>query len=128
MRPLTHNSRQTLLLAAFFMFTGVLLGAFGAHGLKKLVSSELIATWNTGVKYQLIHGLSLMGMAILLQTTPLVLKWPRRLMSLGIILFSFNCFIYVLSGMKSFAMIVPLGGVSFLLAWIFLAVEVYQQK
>ncbi len=57
--------RPFLLLAAFFGFTGVALGAFAAHGLKKQLSAEYLAVFQTGVHYQLIHALALFGVALL---------------------------------------------------------------
>ena len=57
--------RSYLLLAAFFGFTGVALGAFAAHGLKARLSAEYLAIFHTGVTYQLIHALALFGVAIL---------------------------------------------------------------
>lgn len=108
------------------MFLGVLLGAFGAHALKAMVEAKLLETWETGVKYLLLHGLSLLMMGIVIQITEIELKWSRRLITLGIILFSFNCFIYVLSGVKTFAMIVPVGGLSLLVGWILFGVEVFR--
>ncbi len=57
--------RPFLLLAAFFGFTGVALGAFAAHGLKNQLSAEYLAVFQTGVHYQLIHALALFGVALL---------------------------------------------------------------
>lgn len=122
------SAANTLLLGGSFMFLGVLLGAFGAHALKAMVEPKMLETWETGVKYLLLHGLSLLMMGIVIQISEIELKWSRRLITLGVIFFSFNCFIYVLSGIKTFAMIVPVGGVSLLVGWILFAVEVFRAR
>ncbi len=109
-----------------FMFLGVLFGAFGAHALKAMIEPKLLETWETGVKYLLLHGLSLLAMGIIVQITELQLVWSRRLITVGVSLFSFNCILYVLSGVKTFAMIVPVGGVLMLVGWILFAVEVFR--
>ena len=57
--------RTFLMLAAFFGFTGVALGAFAAHGLKNRLTPEYLAIFHTGVLYQLIHTLAIFGVAIL---------------------------------------------------------------
>lgn len=117
--PTRINSaaRQTLIVAGVFMFLGVMLGAFGAHGLKKIVGPVQLETWETGARYLLIHALALFALGIICMTTAITLKWPRRLITLGTVFFSFNCFIYVLSGIKFFAIIVPLGGTMLLVGW-----------
>ena len=112
-----QHARLTLILAGCMMFLGVLLGAFGAHGLKKMVDVQLLETWETGARYLLLHALALMALGIICLTTPIQLKWPRRLITAGVVLFSGNCFIYVLSGIKFFAIIIPVGGTLLLLGW-----------
>lgn len=61
--------RGFLMLAAFFGFTGVALGAFAAHGLKNRLSAEYLAIFHTGVTYQLVHALALFGVALLAAST-----------------------------------------------------------
>ena len=120
------SAARTLMVGGSFMFLGVLFGAFGAHALKAMVEPKLLETWETGVKYLLLHGLSLLAMGIIVQITELQLVWSRRLITAGVSLFSFNCILYVLSGIKTFAMIVPVGGVLMLVGWILFAVEVFR--
>ena len=130
MQPSTLKIKQasakTLMVGGSFMFLGVLFGAFGAHALKAMVEPAKLETWETGVKYLLLHGLALMAMGILCQVSELQLTWSRRLITLGVSLFSFNCLIYVLSGVKTFAMIVPVGGVLMLVGWVLFALEIFR--
>ena len=62
--------RGFLMLAAFFGFTGVALGAFAAHGLKNRLSTDYLAIFHTGVTYQLVHALALFGVALLAAHIP----------------------------------------------------------
>ena len=62
--------RGFLMLAAFFGFTGVALGAFAAHGLKNRLTPEYLAIFHTGVTYQLVHTLALLGVALLATQIP----------------------------------------------------------
>lgn len=111
------HARSALIIGSVFMFLGVMLGAFGAHGLKKMVEPSLLETWETGARYLLIHALALLALGCFILNTGMALTWTRRLMIAGVVLFSFNCFLYVLTGMKTFAMIVPIGGTLLLASW-----------
>jgi uncharacterized membrane protein YgdD (TMEM256/DUF423 family) len=104
---------------ALFLGLAVMLGAFGAHGLEKSLSEKAIATYKTGVTYQFYHGFALLILA-LLPVRSFQVKRITLLFILGIFLFSFNCYIYALTQIKTFALIVPVGGVSFIGAWIYL--------
>ena len=111
--------KLVLVLSSFFLFLAVLLGAFGAHVLEAKLSVKALKTFDTGVKYQFYHGLALIILATLhtsvVQIKP---KWTYRLFIVGIVLFSFNCYLYAFTGIKVVAMIVPLGGFAFLFGWL----------
>ena len=111
------EARSALAVGVFFMFLGVLLGAFGAHALQKDVDPTVLPVWETGVRYQLFHGVALLALAALAQSTELPLKLSRRLLVVGTILFSFNCYSYTVTGLKFFAMIIPVGGTMLLVGW-----------
>jgi len=108
-----------LLLSAVCAFLAVAMGAFGAHGLKAVLSPEMLAVYKTAVTYQMWHALGLGFMAILRQQNPEneLLKYAGWLMFLGIILFSGSLYLLSLSGLKWLGMITPLGGLCFLAAW-----------
>lgn len=101
---------------AFFLFLAVLLGAFGAHGLEKMLTPEKLKTFETGVRYQFYHALALLALGA--YDFSAKIKLPLSLFIGGIILFSFNCYLYAVTGIKTFAMIVPIGGTLFLVAWL----------
>jgi uncharacterized membrane protein YgdD (TMEM256/DUF423 family) len=115
---------KSLAIACFVLATAVLIGAFGAHGLKAIVTPELLVTFETGVRYHFYHGFALLMVALSQQLFPTMkLNASFYAFLVGILLFSFNCYFYVLSGMKIFAMIVPAGGLLFVIGWIIFGVK-----
>lgn len=109
-----------LLLGAAFALTGVALGAFGAHGLKAMISPEMLEVYKTGVTYQMWHALGLILIALIQQQSPpaKLLNWAGWLMTGGIVLFSGSLYWLVLLNMKGLGMITPFGGLGFLGAWL----------
>lgn len=117
-----------LLLSAGCGFIGVAMGAFGAHGLKTILSVEMLSVYKTAVDYQMWHALGLGLIAILRHHMPeaTLLKWAGWLMLIGILLFSGSLYLLAILNIKWLGMITPLGGVAFLLAWLLLAVFAFQ--
>ncbi len=117
-----------LFLAACCGFLGVGFGAFGAHGLKSILSSEMLVVYKTGVMYQMWHalGLGLIAVLLKLSTQPKLLIWAGWSMFSGIILFSGSLYLMAISGMKWLGMITPLGGLAFLAAWLLVGIYAYQ--
>jgi len=115
---------KSLSIAGFVLALAVLIGAFGAHGLKAIVTPENLMTFETGVRYHFYHGFALVMVALTQQLFPgIKLNASFYAFFVGILLFSFNCYFYVLSGMKIFAMLVPLGGLLFMIGWIILGMK-----
>ena len=126
LRPLTKN---TLVFGAFFLALAVLIGAFGAHGLKSMVTPEKLVTFETGVRYHFYHGFGLLLLGILHHNfSSLKIHVSFYAFLVGTLLFSFNCYLYVLTDIKVFAMIVPLGGLMFILGWIYLGVNLLKLR
>lgn len=119
-----------LFLAALSGFTGVAMGAFGAHGLKTVLTPDMLAVYKTGVDYQMWHALGLALIAIFRQQTPEsdLLKWAGWFMFSGILLFSGSLYLLSILNMKWLGIITPIGGVCFLLAWALLAFFAYKSK
>jgi len=128
MNFLTHV-RTSLVLGFFFTALSVAIGAFGAHGLKSLVTSAQLEIFETGVRYQFYHsiGLLILGFYSQLFHRP-KLKIPLYSFLVGIFLFSFGCYLYVLTGTKFFAMLMPIGGLLFIVGWMSLALDVFKIK
>ena len=110
--------RNNFVIGAAALALAVLIGAFGDHGLKNMVSPEDLVTFETGVRYHFYHGFGLLMVALARQLFPgMKLNLAYYSFLVGILLFSFNCYLYVLTGLKPFAMIVPLGGLMFVIGW-----------
>lgn len=121
-------AKWLLLLASLSGFTGVALGAFAAHGLRGKLSENMLNVFQTGVSYQLWHTMALIGVALLLLRSPdsTLLKATGVLFALGIVLFSGSLYLLTLSGIGKLGMITPLGGVLWLVAWLFLGLAVWR--
>lgn len=101
---------------------GVGTGAFGAHGLRAHVGPDLLAVWQTAVLYQLVHALGLLGLAALRPRLHLKFASSSALFLLaGIVIFSGSLYALVLSGVRMLGAITPIGGVSFMVGWLLLA-------
>jgi uncharacterized membrane protein YgdD (TMEM256/DUF423 family) len=121
-------NRTWLMLGCVGAFLSVLLGAFAAHGLKKLISIDMINIFSTGVDYQFYHSFALFICAIYAkecQQQPKVQRFlalAARFFIMGIMLFSGSLYLYALTAQKWLGPITPLGGVCFLLAWVCLGI------
>ena len=119
--------RGFLMLAAFFGFTGVGLGAFAAHGLKNRLSAEYLAIFHTGVTYQLVHTLALLGVALLAAQIPgRLVTWAGASFVIGILLFSGSLYLLTLTGVSKLGIVTPFGGLAFLVGWLCLGVAAWR--
>jgi uncharacterized membrane protein YgdD (TMEM256/DUF423 family) len=119
--------RSFLMLAAFFGFTGVGLGAFAAHGLKSRLTAEYLSIFHTGVLYQLIHALALLGVAVLAAQLPgRLITWAGFSFALGIVLFSGSLYVLTLTGFSKLGIITPFGGLAFLVGWALLGLAAWR--
>lgn len=116
------TDRQLIVLAALNMMAAVGAGAFGAHGLKQMISADLLAVWQTGVLYHLVHALGLFIIALLAAHYGVRLfSTAGIIMFVGIVLFSGSLYILALTGIRWLGAVTPLGGVAFLIAWAMVA-------
>jgi len=117
-----------VVLGSLSAFLGVGLGAFGAHGLKTKVTPEMLAVWQTGVLYHLVHALGLLLIGILCHLMPetATVRNAGWAILLGTVLFSGSLYLLVLTGVKPLGMITPFGGIAFLVGWLLLGVAAWQ--
>lgn len=122
--------QSTLLLGALSALFGVAFGAFGAHGLKNIISQEMLTVYQTGATYQMWHAIGLILIALLQQqaTDSKLLTWSARLMFIGIVLFSGSLYALAISDIKALGMITPFGGVCFITAWLLVAIHAVTKK
>ncbi|RUS43562.1 DUF423 domain-containing protein [Cohnella sp. AR92] len=112
--------RKYAMIGAFIALLAVVFGAFGAHALKDQISEDDLKTFETGVRYQMYHGLGLLLIALLGDRfgSGKKMVWAGRLLVLGVILFSGSLYGLSLTGLTFFGPITPLGGVSFIAGWL----------
>ena len=120
-----NDKKLWIIISAVSGFTAVAIGAFGAHGLREKLSAEMLEVYKTGVLYQFFHTIVLL---ILSLSNFIKTKVSSLFFLLGIILFSFSLYIYSTLGIRFFAMITPVGGISFLIGWLWLIVETVRMK
>ncbi|MBD9359120.1 DUF423 domain-containing protein [Methylomonas fluvii] len=115
-----------LFLAAVGGFIGVAMGAFGAHGLKHLLSEHLLDVYKTAVSYQMWHVLVLALIAVLPEHK--LLRWAGWCLVAGVVLFSGSLYLLAIFNIGWLGMITPLGGLAFLAAWALLAYVAWQKN
>lgn len=122
--------RRCIAAGALLMLLGVMLGAFGAHALQAQLSPRQLASYQTGVQYQMLHAFGLLLVGILAQLTAATprLRWSARLMLAGILCFSGSIYLMTAGAPRWFGMIAPVGGVSFMAAWALLAWEMLARR
>ena len=125
---------RTILSTGVFMgFLAIILGAFGAHGLQKLVDASAVETFETGVRYQMYHALFLLFLGL---WTGLADNYKKRvfvLVLIGVILFSFSIYLLALNSLtafdfKSIGFLTPLVGVFMILGWVLLGYFILTTK
>src|SRR4051812_31045660 len=114
-------------LGALSAFIGVALGAFAAHGLKARLDPTMLATFETGVRYQMYHALGLLAVGWACTRWPVGTTTASGwLFVAGTLLFSGALYALALSGERWLGAITPIGGVAFLAGWLSLAWGVYR--
>jgi uncharacterized membrane protein YgdD (TMEM256/DUF423 family) len=105
----------------------VALGAFGAHALKTRLSPEMLAVYETGVRYQMFHALALLAVAWACA------RWPGSIVTasgwlfvVGTVLFSGSLYALALTGVRGLGAVTPIGGLAWLIGWGCLAWAAYK--
>ncbi len=119
--------RRLTFLTGFLGFTGVALGALGAHGVKRAVgelpdAAQRLGWWELGARYHLVHALAVGLSAVL--AAQVVGRFPKLaggLFAVGTVLFSGSLYVMALTGTKALGAVTPFGGVAFLGGWVALA-------
>jgi uncharacterized membrane protein YgdD (TMEM256/DUF423 family) len=109
-------------MAAAAGLLAVALGAFGAHGLKERLAPEMLAVFETGVRYQMYHALALLAVAwACTRWSGTVVNVGGWLFVAGTLLFSGSLYVLALSGVRWLGAITPIGGLALLAGWLCLA-------
>jgi uncharacterized membrane protein YgdD (TMEM256/DUF423 family) len=111
-------TRLFFLLGSLLGLIGVAAGAFGAHALRNHLPPDLLATWETAVRYQLVHALALLA------TAWAATRWPGALANVagwsffaGTVVFSGSLYVLSLTGLRWLGAVTPIGGLAFLAGW-----------
>ncbi len=126
-------NKKLLVAGSILGILGIILGAFAAHGLEKLVDTDAIKTFETGVRYQMYHAFLLL---ILGSTSFVSLKLKKVIFYLVFIgLFLFSGSIYGLAtntiwsfDFKIIAILTPIGGLSLIIAWVVMLIGILKTK
>jgi uncharacterized membrane protein YgdD (TMEM256/DUF423 family) len=108
-------------IAAFMLALAVLIGAFGAHGLKASLDAYSLGIYETGVQYHFYHALGLLAIPLLARAgliTEGSATWAFRLLLIGILFFSGSLYALAISGKSILGAITPIGGVAFIAGWL----------
>lgn len=114
-----------LIFASIFGATGIILGAFGAHLLKKKLTTDQLQSFETGVKYQIYHAVMLLILGFQLTFNSSIDTYIISAFIVGVFLFSFSIYGLVISSarnkkLKFLGPITPLGGLCLVLGWVLL--------
>jgi uncharacterized membrane protein YgdD (TMEM256/DUF423 family) len=124
-------NRTILLTAVMLGLLSVVLGAFGAHGLKSVLSDSSLDSYQTGVTYQMYHALVLLWLGSTVQLTATQKKWIYYFLTIGVVFFSFSIYLLATNDLtsinfKSLAFITPLGGGFLIVGWVLIGHRVFK--
>lgn len=127
-------NKRIILTASFFGALAVMLGAFGAHGLKQIIAPEQLVTWQKGVEYQFYHTFAILYLSTFARYKNKLISISYLFFTLGIVLFSGS--LYLLSIRYAFNLqfasllgpITPIGGVCLIIGWVFLFLAALKDK
>jgi uncharacterized membrane protein YgdD (TMEM256/DUF423 family) len=120
------SQKQTYLIASALGLLAVLLGAFGAHALKAMLTAHgRLDTYELAVRYHFYHTLALLAVGILMDKySTTYLKYSALLFLIGIVLFSGSLYALCLLNISTFAIITPFGGVFLIAGWASLFISI----
>ncbi|MEJ6755455.1 MAG: DUF423 domain-containing protein [Crocinitomicaceae bacterium] len=115
-------NKKIVVTGAVLILIGIILGAFGAHSLKKVVDSSQVLSFETGVRYQIYHGFALIILGVNADRLLINSKWVIRFILLGVAVFSLSIYLMVMQGpmglsLKFLGPITPIGGLLIVLGW-----------
>ena len=121
---MSPHERLPLLSGALLAALGVLLGAFGAHGLRAALNPEALGWWQTGVQYQMWQAIGLVAIGAARLPGTRLSVW---LLTLGTLIFSGSLYLLALTGARWLGMVTPVGGVLMIAGWVFFALKLLRR-
>ena len=124
-------NRTIFLTGIVFGTLAIALGAFGAHGLEKLIDAESVQTFKTGVTYQMYHALFLLVLGSTSRLPEQSKKGIYFLIVSGIVLFSFSIYFLATNNLTSFdfktiGFVTPIGGLLLICGWVLLGYRAHK--
>ena len=119
------NNNKFIKIAIYFCLIAVVLGAFGAHFLKDLLSESSLNSYQTGIRYQMIHALTILILSLNTEKFNSLINIILLIMTIGIVLFSFSIYILTIQSLIGLSLdflgiITPIGGLLLIVSWILL--------
>jgi len=126
-------NKKIIVTAALFGILAVILGAFGAHGLKSLISTSDFENWKTAVSYHFYHTLALLFLSTMVRYRDRFIEFAYYAFTIGILLFSGSLYLLstrAVTGLEAGILgpITPIGGLMFILGWVFLLLAAIKNK
>lgn len=117
---MSMGQRQFLRIAALLGALGVVLGAFGAHGLRERLSDDLLAAYEVGVRYHIYHAVAMLAAACAPDEwwRAVRMRFACSAWLVGVLVFSGSLYVLALTGIRGFGAITPIGGVAFIAGWL----------
>lgn len=113
------------MVGAILAGTGIALGAFGAHGLRALLSVEALGWWQTAVQYQMWHAIGMLAIAAL---GAQAIRAPAWLLAVGTIIFAGSLYLMALTDARWLGAITPIGGLLMIAGWALLAWRLWRSR
>ena len=125
--------RKIISTAAILGMIAIVLGAFGAHALKKVLSLEQLSTFETGVKYQMYHALFLLFVGTSKSISAKTQSVVYFLVVFGVLLFSGSIYLLATNDLTTFdfktiGFVTPIGGLLLIGAWLWVFIDFYKKK
>ena len=125
---MSSQSKTFFGIGALLLTVAVMLGAFGAHSLENRLTRDDLDAFNSAVNFQIYHALGMIVVAFALQWLPdsKLPRWSGWLMLAGICFFSGSIYLHTFGAPTIVVMAAPVGGISFMIAWVLLAVAAFR--
>ena len=126
-------NKNIVITAALLAALTIMIGAFGAHGLKELISEKSLVSFETGVRYQMYHVIVMLVLGLSTGVLPKTKKWVFRFFIIGVLFFSGSIYLLALNEFLPFdakfiAFTTPIGGFLLIIGWLRLAYGVIVNK
>ena len=126
-------NKSAVIIGVVMMVIAIILGAFGAHGLKEHLTPEKLNTFEVGVRYQIYHGLAFLILGLSADKVQFSLKRPIQFIFGGVLMFSVSIYFLAIQEMlgvslKFLGPVTPLGGVLMIIGWILFLVKIIRSK